>query len=119
MTSMENRMLRDRYGRTIEYLRLSVTDRCDLRCTYCMPTGFKGFEEPADWLTFDEIERLLGAFARLGGEWRRALREWDGDLDFHTTRPRAHDERMPWDHFEVGVKKAGLLREWDKARVDA
>ena len=59
-------MLRDRYGRTIEYLRLSVTDRCDLRCTYCMPTGFKGFEEPADWLTFDEIERLLGAFARLG-----------------------------------------------------
>jgi cyclic pyranopterin phosphate synthase len=63
---MENRMLRDRYGRTIEYLRLSVTDRCDLRCTYCMPTGFKGFEEPADWLTFDEIERLLGAFARLG-----------------------------------------------------
>jgi cyclic pyranopterin phosphate synthase len=63
---MENRMLRDRYGRTIEYLRLSVTDRCDLRCTYCMPTGFRDFEEPADWLTFDEIERLLRVFARLG-----------------------------------------------------
>ncbi len=59
-------MLQDRFGRTIEYLRLSVTDRCDLRCTYCIPTGFKGFEEPADWLSFDEIERLLGAFARLG-----------------------------------------------------
>jgi cyclic pyranopterin phosphate synthase len=59
-------MLRDRYGRSIEYLRLSVTDRCDLRCTYCMPKGFKGFEEPAHWLTFDEIERLVGAFARLG-----------------------------------------------------
>lgn len=59
-------MLHDRFGRTIEYLRLSVTDRCDLRCTYCIPTGFKGFEEPADWLSFDEIERLLGAFARLG-----------------------------------------------------
>lgn len=59
-------MLHDRFGRTIEYLRLSVTDRCDLRCTYCIPTGFKGFEEPADWLTFDEIERLLAAFARLG-----------------------------------------------------
>jgi cyclic pyranopterin phosphate synthase len=63
---MENRMLRDRYGRTIEYLRLSVTDRCDLRCTYCMPTGFRDFEEPADWLTFNEIERLLRVFARLG-----------------------------------------------------
>lgn len=59
-------MLRDRYGRTIEYLRLSVTDRCDLRCTYCMPAGFKGFEEPDHWLTFDEIERLLAVFARLG-----------------------------------------------------
>lgn len=62
---MEHR-LQDRFGRTIDYLRLSVTDRCDLRCTYCMPAGFKGFEEPADWLTFDELERLLGAFARLG-----------------------------------------------------
>ncbi|MES2319378.1 MAG: GTP 3',8-cyclase MoaA [Pseudomonadota bacterium] len=59
-------MLRDRYGRSIEYLRLSVTDRCDLRCTYCIPKGFKGFEEPAAWLTFDEMERLVGAFARLG-----------------------------------------------------
>ncbi|MFC5549199.1 GTP 3',8-cyclase MoaA [Massilia aerilata] len=59
-------MLRDRFGRTIEYLRLSVTDRCDLRCTYCIPTGFKGFEEPEHWLRFDEIERLVRAFARLG-----------------------------------------------------
>ena len=56
----------DQYGRHIDYVRLSVTDRCDLRCSYCMPEGFKGFEEPADWLDFDEIERLLGAFARLG-----------------------------------------------------
>ena len=59
-------VLSDPFGRRIEYLRLSVTDRCDLRCSYCMPEDFKGFEEPADWLTFDEIERLLGAFARLG-----------------------------------------------------
>lgn len=59
-------MLYDSHGRRIEYLRLSVTDRCDLRCTYCMPAGFKGYEEPANWLTFDEIERMVGAFARLG-----------------------------------------------------
>jgi GTP 3',8-cyclase len=58
--------LTDRFGRGIEYLRLSVTDRCDLRCTYCMPEGFRGFEEPEHWLTFGEIERLLAAFARLG-----------------------------------------------------
>src|SRR5262245_24916014 len=59
-------MLTDRFGRTIEYLRLSVTDRCDLRCSYCIPKGFKGFEEPENWLTFDEIERVVRVFARLG-----------------------------------------------------
>jgi cyclic pyranopterin phosphate synthase len=58
--------LTDRYQRNIEYLRLSVTDRCDLRCAYCMPEGFKGYEEPDHWLNFDEIERLVAAFARLG-----------------------------------------------------
>jgi GTP 3',8-cyclase len=58
--------LTDPFGRTIAYLRLSVTDRCDLRCRYCLPQGFKGFEEPADWLDFDEIGRVAGAFARLG-----------------------------------------------------
>jgi len=56
----------DRFGRRIEYLRLSVTDRCDLRCVYCIPEGFKDFGEPEHWLTFDELERLLGLFAGLG-----------------------------------------------------
>ncbi|OGB20788.1 MAG: cyclic pyranopterin phosphate synthase MoaA [Burkholderiales bacterium RIFCSPLOWO2_02_FULL_57_36] len=59
-------MLTDRFGRHIDYLRLSVTDRCDLRCSYCMPDDFKGFEEPRHWLAFDEIERVVRAFARLG-----------------------------------------------------
>jgi cyclic pyranopterin phosphate synthase len=49
--------LQDRFGRSIDYLRLSVTDRCDLRCSYCIPKGFKDFEEPENWLTFDEINR--------------------------------------------------------------
>lgn len=59
-------MLSDRFGRNIEYLRVSVTDRCDLRCSYCIPKGFKGFEEPENWLTFDEMERVIAAFSRLG-----------------------------------------------------
>lgn len=59
-------ILQDRFGRSIEYLRLSVTDRCDLRCSYCIPKGFKDFEEPENWLTFDEIERVVAAFASLG-----------------------------------------------------
>ena len=56
----------DSYHRQIEYLRLSVTDRCDLRCSYCLPKGHKEFEEPAHWLSFTEIERLVNVFAGLG-----------------------------------------------------
>ena len=56
----------DPYGRQIEYVRLSVTDKCNLRCFYCMPKGFKSFENPANRLTFDEIERVIGAFGELG-----------------------------------------------------
>jgi GTP 3',8-cyclase len=59
-------ILQDRFSRRIEYLRISVTDRCDMRCRYCMPQGFTGYEEPHDWLTFDEIERVVAAFARMG-----------------------------------------------------
>lgn len=58
--------MQDRFGRAIDYLRLSVTDRCDMRCTYCMPQGFHDYEEPENWLNFDEIERVVAAFARLG-----------------------------------------------------
>jgi cyclic pyranopterin phosphate synthase len=61
-----NSQLVDPFGRRIEYVRLSVTDRCDLRCSYCMPKGFRDFEEPEHWLRFDEIERVIAAFARLG-----------------------------------------------------
>jgi len=56
----------DPFGRSIDYVRLSVTDRCDLRCFYCLPKGFNNFEEPAHWLTFDEIERVIRAFGALG-----------------------------------------------------
>ncbi len=56
----------DQYNREIKYLRLSVTDRCDLRCFYCMPKGFDGYEEPEDWLDFDEIEQVISSFTRLG-----------------------------------------------------
>ena len=58
--------LTDSFQRTIEYVRVSVTDRCDLRCQYCLPEGYRDFQEPAEWLSFDEIERVLRAFASLG-----------------------------------------------------
>ncbi|MDF7676574.1 GTP 3',8-cyclase MoaA [Neisseriaceae bacterium ESL0693] len=59
-------MLIDQFGRRIDYLRISVTDRCDLRCTYCIPEGFTEFEKPANWLSFDDITRVTAMFARLG-----------------------------------------------------
>ncbi len=59
-------VLTDPFGRRIEYIRLSVTDQCDLRCFYCMPEGYRDFEEPKHWLSFDEIERVIRAFSTLG-----------------------------------------------------
>ena len=67
-------------------------------------------------------DRRVGDFLELAaahdGDWRRALRQWNGDAEFYTTRRRALDERLPWDHFDVGVKKAGLLREWERAAAE-
>ena len=47
--------LTDTFGRKIDYLRLSVTDRCDLRCAYCMTSGFDDYSIPDDWLSFEEL----------------------------------------------------------------
>src|SRR3989304_8474479 len=61
----KNRLI-DPFARAIEYVRLSVTDKCDLRCLYCLPKGYKDFADPAGRLTFEEIERVTGAFAGMG-----------------------------------------------------
>ncbi len=61
----ENKLI-DPFNRSIEYVRLSVTDKCNLRCFYCLPKHFKNFEQPDHWMSFDEIERVIGAFAELG-----------------------------------------------------
>lgn len=59
-------MLVDSFGRRIDYLRLSVTDRCDLRCAYCMPPAFKDYEDPAHWMTVEETVRVVKVFLELG-----------------------------------------------------
>jgi GTP 3',8-cyclase len=55
----------DPFGRSITYLRVSVTDRCDLRCVYCMAEDMT-FLPKAEVLTLEELERLCAAFIRLG-----------------------------------------------------
>jgi cyclic pyranopterin phosphate synthase len=55
----------DPFGRTIDYVRVSVTDRCDLRCTYCMAER-QTFLPRAELLTIEELDRLCSAFIDLG-----------------------------------------------------
>src|SRR5437868_2819603 len=55
----------DPFGRTISYLRVSVTDRCDLRCFYCMSEDMT-FLPKADLLTLEELDRLCTAFIAKG-----------------------------------------------------
>ena len=63
-------MILDRLDRPFRDLRISVTDRCNFRCTYCMPAEIYGeryqFLPKADLLTFEEITRLVKMFARMG-----------------------------------------------------
>lgn len=119
---MNDTVLTDQFGRRIDYVRLSVTDRCDLRCSYCIPEGFKGFEEPEHWLNFAEIERLIGAFARLGvgrvrltgGEplLRRNIAELSGRI---SALPGVHDLSLSTnatqlEHHAQTLKAAGVTR---------
>lgn len=60
-----NKSLIDRFGRNIEYLRISVTDRCDLRCIYCMAEDMK-FVPRSQLLTLEEIVRIGRSFVNLG-----------------------------------------------------
>ncbi len=59
-------MLRDTFERPLRNLRLSVTDRCNLRCQYCMPEAEYNWLPKHDVLTFEEIDRLVGVFVALG-----------------------------------------------------
>jgi cyclic pyranopterin phosphate synthase len=59
-------VITDTRGRPLRDLRLSVTDRCDLRCTYCMPEENYAWLPREDILTFEECERVVAAFAAVG-----------------------------------------------------
>ena len=56
----------DSFGRIGRKLRISVTDRCNMRCIYCMPQNFTEWLEQDNILTYDEIHRLVGILSRLG-----------------------------------------------------
>lgn len=66
MTHAEYPPLVDRFGRVHSDLRISVTDRCNIRCFYCMPAGAVRFKPRRELLSFEEIERLVSVVARMG-----------------------------------------------------
>src|SRR3954467_13825845 len=108
--------LRDGHGRLIRDLRLSVTDRCNFRCQYCMPAEGLPWLERSDVLTFEEIERLGALFASLGV---RALRRPGGEPLVRRDFPRLAAMLAPLVD-DLSVTTNGFLLERDAAAlVDA
>jgi cyclic pyranopterin phosphate synthase len=66
MKIMEREELIDQYGRQLNYLRLSVTDRCNFRCLYCMPEEGMQFAKRSELLSFEELYELSRIFCGLG-----------------------------------------------------
>lgn len=66
LTRLPAYALTDRYGRPLRSLRISVTDRCNMRCSYCMPEESYVWLPRESILSFEEIDRLAGIFAALG-----------------------------------------------------
>ncbi|MDI6801156.1 MAG: GTP 3',8-cyclase MoaA [Thermodesulfovibrionales bacterium] len=59
-------MIKDNYERVIDYMRISITDRCNLRCVYCMPSGGVKPLDPENILSYEEIIRIVRISAKLG-----------------------------------------------------
>src|ERR1700687_3869695 len=93
--------LTDQFGRPLRSLRVSVTDRCNLRCNYCMPQEEYVWLPREELLTFEEIARLVDVFTSLGVEdvpltggeplLRRGL---GGLVRILTAKPRSRDLAM-------------------------
>ena len=77
--------LRDQFGRNIEYLRISVTDRCNFRCLYCMPVEGLSWLPKADILSYEEIARVVTQLAPLG---LRRLRITGGEPTIRPELPK-------------------------------
>jgi cyclic pyranopterin phosphate synthase len=117
---------RDTRGRPLHDLRISVTDRCNFRCVYCMPRAVFGadhaFLPRAELLTFDEITRLVAIFARLGVEKVRLTggeplvrRELPALVASLAAIPGVHDLTLTTNgvllpEHATGLKEAGLDR---------
>ena len=113
--------LRDGFGRSIEYLRISVTDRCNFRCLYCMPLSGLEWLPKSDILTYEEIARVVSQLAPLG---LRRLRITGGeptlrpDLEVLIRMLRAIPEIEDISLSTNGVKLPALAQTFARAGLD-
>lgn len=112
-----NRPMVDPYGRIIDYLRISVTDRCNLRCTYCMSENMR-FLPKADLLRLEEIDRLCAVFIErgvthlrlTGGEplMRRGVMKLVNSLSRHLDSGALQELTLTTNGVRLGEFAAGL-----------
>src|SRR5688500_11113627 len=116
-----NAPLRDQFGRSIEYLRISVTDRCNFRCLYCMPAEGLPWLPKAEILSYEEIADIVGQLAPLG---LRRLRITGGeptlrpDLEVLIRMLRAVPEIEDISLSTNGVKLPALAQTFARAGLD-
>ncbi len=109
--------MRDGHGRLIEDLRVSVTDRCNFRCQYCMPAEGLPWLERSEILTFEEIARLVSVFAAIGV---RDLRLTGGEPLVRRGFPELAAMLTKIDGLhEVSLTTNGFLLERDAERLVA
>lgn len=114
----------DRFGRMVDYVRVSVTDRCNLRCTYCMSEQMR-FLPKAELLTLEELDRVCSAFVRrgvrrlrlTGGEplMRRGIMDLVRKLSRHLEEGALDELTMTTNgvrlrEFASGLREAGVRR---------
>jgi len=105
----------DRHGRLPASLRVSVTDRCNLRCVYCMPEEEYRWLERADLLSYEEIRQLISAFQRVGVERVRLTggepllrRDLEVLVRLLVSRPAVRDLALTTNGVLLGERAAGL-----------
>lgn len=77
------------------------------------PARLQGLLARGDEKIFDLIEIA----ARPGMNWRKALRQWDGDMSAYLDRERGKDEPLPWECVDIGVDREYLYREWERYKT--
>lgn len=113
-------ILHDNWGRQFRYLRLSLTDVCNMRCSYCLPDGYQRTHGDT-FLGLDEIRRLVAAFACLG---TRKVRLTGGEPTLRRDLPAIihHCKRLPGIETVAlttnGLKLSRHLTSWRDAGLD-